>query len=304
MRRLYEFLGFAASVAVVAAAGCASSREAAWETTEAGTEAKTAEAQSQIEQLASDAEAAWEQRDDQQQLRTAIEKWEQAVEIDPSKYELWTSLARARYFLADCHLRFDEAQADAMMTVYEDSTKAAEQALMQVSPAFREKMQGGARMEDAVSLLDARAVGALYWRSSALGKWASEKGFATLLSYKDEIRKVMTHVLELDPTFYFGGPHRYFGAFYARAPGFAGGDLDRSKRHFEKSLEMEPNYFATRVLYAEDWAVKAQDRQVFDEQLEYVLDGDPESLPPVAPENRCEQKKAERLQEKAFELFE
>lgn len=304
MRPVYMFAGIAPAILALSMAGCGGSRQAAWETAEASAEAGTAEGQSRFQSLVEEAENAWEKRDDEQQLRTAIEKYERAVEIDSSKHEAWTALARAHYFLADCHLRFDDTRQDAMLGTFEDSTEAAEQALIQISPEFREKMQAGAKMEDTVGLLDERAVGPLYWRSSALGKWASEKGFATLLSYKDEIREVMTHVLELNPTFYFGGPHRYFGAFYARAPSFAGGDLDRSKDHFEKSLQMEPNYFATHTLYAADWAVKAQDREAFDEHIEYVLTNDPDALPPVAPENRCEQKKAEELKEKAFELFE
>lgn len=304
MSRLYLSLGFAPVILSLSLAGCGSSREAAWETAEVSAQSQTEEAQGQFQTLSQEAKAAWAQRDDEAQVRAAIQKWEQALQVDPGKPEAWTALSRAYYFLADCHLRFEENPGDAMLETYEKSTQAAEQALMQQSPQFREKMQAGERIENAVSLLDAQSVPALYWRSSALGKWASQKGFATLLSYKDEIRAVMTHVLELNPTFYFGGPHRYFGVFYARAPSFAGGDLERSKDHFEKSLQMEPNYFATHVLYAQDWAVKAQDRAAFDKHLDYVLTHDPESLPPVAPENRCEQRKAKDLKEKAFEMFE
>lgn len=284
--------------------GCATTRQTGWQAAEATAEAESPEAQTRRQQLVEEAEERWNQRDDRQALEQAIERWEQALEIDPGRYETWTDLARAYYFLADCHVQFEDDATEEMKDAYEESTQAAEQALIQLSPEFSERMQGGERMEDAVTVLGEDAVAALYWRSSALGKWASAEGFATLLSYKDEVRAVMSHIHQLDREFYFGGPDRYFGAFFARAPSFAGGDLDRSKAHFDASLQIEPNYFATRVLYAEDYGVKAQERELFDQQLEYVLETDPEILPEVAPENRCEQRKAQRALDKADEVFE
>jgi len=55
---------------------------------------------------------------------------------------------------------------------------------------------------------------------------------------------------------------------------------------------------------AQDYAIKAQDRALFDQQLQWVLSHDPESMPELAPENRCEQRKARELLENADEHFE
>jgi tetratricopeptide (TPR) repeat protein len=287
-------------------AGCGSSRQAAWETTAASKSSDKADAQSQSQRdaLLTEAQSSWEQRSDEAKLRQAISTWEKALELDETDAETWTALSRGRYFLADCHLRFDESKKEEMVSTFEAGTQAAERALMATSPKFAEKMQAGARVEEALDLLDAEAVPAMYWRSSNMGKWGSAKDFATLLAYKDEVRAVMERTLELAPNFYFGGPHRYFGAYFARLPAFAGGDLARSKTHFSKSLSTEPSYFATHVLYAEDYAVKSQDRELYEEQLRFVLETDPEVLPPVAPENRCEQRKAQIAMDKVGEIFE
>ena len=75
---------------------------------------------------------------------------------------------------------------------------------------------------------------------------AVARGFATILSYKDEIRAIMARCLELDAAYFHSGPHRYFGAFYARVPAFAGGDLERSREHFDTALSVDPNYFDQR----------------------------------------------------------
>ncbi|MNC98739.1 hypothetical protein D3C83_167950 [compost metagenome] len=55
---------------------------------------------------------------------------------------------------------------------------------------------------------------------------------------------------------------------------------------------------------AEDLAVKAQDKKLFEERLDYVLKADANVNPEIAPENRIEQKKAKALLAQKEELFE
>ncbi len=282
---------------------CGTTRDAAWEVEEPTTPKAEAHA-GQREQLLAEAKEAWEKRDDEAEVKKAIAAWREATEIDPKDYDSLVSLARAEYFLADCHVGFDENAKEEYKKILESATRSAERALMAISDEFTKKMRSGWRIEEAVQVLDKRAVPALYWRSSALGKWATADGFATLLSYKDEVKAIMQRCLDLDQPYYFYGPDRYFGVFYGRAPAMSGGDLNKSKHHFEISLSKYPDYFATRVLMADDYAVKAQDKQLYRELLEYVINGDPEALPEAAPENRCEQRKAKLLLEEIEERFE
>lgn len=289
--------------------GCGGSRQSVWEddTTTAPTTAgqnATPAAQERRTALLAEATAAWAERGDEAKLRVAIAKWEEALALDGTHTEDWAALSHGYYFLADGHLSFDEAKAEEMMATFEKGTRAGERGLLAVSPTFATRMHEGARIEDVVSLFERNAVPALYWRSANLGKWASAQGFATLLSYKDEIRAVMTRCLALDATYFYGAPHRYFGAFFSRAPAYAGGDLAKSKEHFEASLAIEPRYFATHVLFASDYAQKAQNRAIFDEQLNFVINGDANALPDVSPENLVEQRKARELMARADELFE
>jgi hypothetical protein len=82
-----------------------------------------------------------------------------------------------------------------------------------------------------------------------------------------------------------------------------GGDLKESKKHFEKAIAIEPNYFGTRTLYAELYATKARDKATFVRQLDYVLATPPGSLPDAEPENRYEQALARQLKEHLHEWF-
>jgi hypothetical protein len=299
----------AAALQGVLTLGCgAGGRTAAWEETTAAEAAPvTQEQRSQRDELIAQGEAGWENREDEAQLRAAIQAWQQALEIDGTDWVLWHRLARAQYFLADGHLAFrdtaDAPDADAT-AAYQTSVTSAERSLAALSPAFAERMRAGERVDQAVTVLDAQAVPALYWRSAGLGKWARRDGFATLLAYKDEIRAVMTRCLELDRDYFYAGPDRYFGAFFAVAPTYAGGDVARSRQHFEYSLSRAPAYFGTRVLFAVEYAVKAQDRALFERELRQVIDGDPSALPEVRAENMAEQRKARAALERIDALFE
>jgi hypothetical protein len=68
-------------------------------------------------------------------------------------------------------------------------------------------------------------------------------------------------------------------------------------------LEGAPDYLATRVIRAEYLAVAAQDMKMFEEDLTYVINADPNKIPEVAAENTKEQEKAKKLLEKKGELF-
>ncbi|MEM1417634.1 MAG: TRAP transporter TatT component family protein [Myxococcota bacterium] len=289
---------------VVGLACGAPARQAAWEATPAAEGVATGGEGGDVAASLTLGQEGWANRDEEAGLRQAIAGFQAAVDADPAQPEAWVMLARSHYLLADCHLSFDEMRTEEKQSEFEAGTQAAEFALVHGYPAFAERMRAGARIEETLDTLDAAAVPALYWRASSLGKWASAD-FATLLSYKDEIKAIMQTCLDLDSDYFHSGPSRYFGVFYGRAPGFAGGDLEQSKTFFDTSLSEAPNYFGTRVLMAQDYAVKAQDRALFEEQLNIVIQGDPEAGGlEIAPENRCEQRKAQVLLDKADELFE
>lgn len=257
----------------------------------------------EVERLLATAEAAWANRGDRAQAKAAIDAWTKATEIDPGNVEALSEFTHGLHFYADCHLRFDEDNPEIYKDTHEEGTMVAERALRALSPAFAEKVANGERFEDAIKVLDQSAVPTLYWRSVNLDRWATLESFATLLSHKDETKQVMEFCLAEDALYWYQGPVRFFGAFYAKFPGFAGGDMEKSKAHFNIAIETHPDFFATRILMAEEWAVKEGDRQLFEELVGYVLYGDPNAIPEVVPENTCEQRKAAKLMAEIDELF-
>lgn len=282
-------------LAVLATSACAG-RKAAWDSDKKDQGGGSAD----VQKLVAEGDAHWAKRTDPAEIKAAIAAWEKAAAADPKNLDVLVKLTRGNYFLADGYLRDNEKEYLRMMDL---GVKWGEKAMIAASPDFEAKMRSGAKLPDAVKVVPKEGVPAMYWYASSLGKWAKRKGFAVLLGQKDNVKATMDRVLQLDPNFYYGGPHRYFGAYYAVAPAFAGGDLGKSKEHFNKSLEIEPKYVGTKILWAQELAVKEQDEATFDRLLKEVLDTPDDVIADVTPETIVEKQKARELMEEKDDLF-
>jgi tetratricopeptide (TPR) repeat protein len=280
---------------VALASGCAG-RTAAWQedTAQAGDGGDAAAP-------AEDAgDKHWEDRTSPDSIRKAIAAWEEKAAANPNDFDTLVKLTRAHYFLADGYLRSDDA---AYLETMDKGVSWGEQALMAGSPEFAERMQNKEKFYEAVTVIPKEAVPAAYWYAAALGKWAKKKSFAVLIGQKDNVRATMETCLKLNPDYYHAGPDRYFGAFYAIAPAFAGGDLEKSQIHYDKSLEGAPYFIGTKVLMAENLAVKNDDEETFKKLLAEVLEADPNAKPEIMPEMKVEQAKAKELLDNIDEYF-
>ena len=66
----------------------------------------------------------------------------------------------------------------------------------------------------------------------------------------------MQRVLALDETYYHGGAHVFFGAYYGgRAPMF-GGDFARAARHFDRAAALSQNQLKLVEVYMPGQPVK------------------------------------------------
>lgn len=290
-------LALVLSLSLGSTLGCAG-RKAAWK--EGGGGQQGAATGSQAAALIAKGDEHWAKRTDPAAIRSAVAEWEKAAAAEPKNMELLVKLTRGYYFLADGYLRGDEK---AYLEVMDQAVKWGEKAMIAASPEFEAKMRDGGKIPDAVKVVPKEGVPAMYWYASALGKWAKMKGFAVLLGQKDNVKATMDRCLELDPTFFYGGPHRYFGAFYAVAPAFAGGDLEKSKVHFNKSLEIAPDYVGTKVLWAAELSTKQQDEETFEKLLNEVIAAPDDAIPELTPEIIVEKGKAKELLAEQDELF-
>ncbi len=289
-------------VAVSMALSACSGRKAVWEGGSTAPPAAGGDTAVGTSDAASAGDAKWAERTNAANVRAAIAEWEKAAAANPGDAELLVKLTRGHYFLADGYLRAEKDEKE-YLKMMDKGVKWGEKAMVAASPEFAAAMNDGKKFPDAVKLVGKDGVPAMYWYASSLGKWAKKKGFAVLLGQKDNVKATMDRCLELDATYYYGGPHRYFGAFYAIAPAFAGGDLEKSKVHFKKSLEIAPNFVGTKVLWAAELATKTQDEATFDTLIAEIEASKDDVIPEILAETRVELQKGAELKAQRDDLF-
>ncbi len=245
------------------------------------------------------AEDKWAKRDDGGALKDALVLYEKVIKADPSRRQALSRLARGYYLYAYGHAKTDEE----ILGSHDAGARWGER-IMGLRPEFRAKMAAGEKDYENLNLAQKEDVPGIYWSYGNLGKWSVKKGFTTVLKNKSKLKAFISRVAELDPGYYHGAGDRGLAAFYAKAPSFAGGDLNKAKEHFEKSLKVAPNYFGTKVLMARYYATKKQDKALFKRLLEEVIAGDANALPDVIPMQKIEQRKAKELLGQIEDKFE
>lgn len=256
-------------------------------------------AKAQHDQLVTEGDAAFAARADRAQLETALAKYEQAIALQDDDWQTYEKASRAAYQLADGWLSFEmDTKRDEFLAMHEKGYTLAERGIAALSPKVEQRLNTGVDLKDAVALLDRDAVPLMYWYATNLGKWGKAQDITVVLRYKDRLFNMMSRVIELDPKYFFGAPDRYFGTYYSVAPTFAGGDLDKSKAHFDASLAIEPNYLATYNLIAENYAPKRKDAALFEQMIEFVRNAPIDIMPGLEAEAAIEKRKAELLVKK------
>jgi|YelNatPaOPRAMG01_1025707.scaffolds.fasta_scaffold17529_1 tetratricopeptide (TPR) repeat protein len=247
--------------------------------------------------LQQQADNLWADRGNQASLQKAISLYEKLYSESPS-YATAEQLSRAYYFLADSFLQ-GEDKINTYYKGFEWGVKA-----METDPTFKKLYKDEGKGIDVASQhLGKDYEGAIYWAGASIGKWAKMKGIFSTLEYSSKAKKMIEHAYALDKTYFYGGPPRWLGVYYAVAPSLFGGSMKKSKEMFDESLKIAPDYFATRVLMAENYAVKMKDKALFKELLNYVISRPADIIPGIEPDQKIEQEKAKRLLSEENKLF-
>jgi len=161
------------------------------------------------------------------------------------------------------------------------------------------------QLNSALEKMDKDNVPSLFWLGQCWGGWlmlSLDNPLAFVAISK--VESLMKRVLALDASYHYAGPHMFLGAFYGGRSKMLGGDPEKSRYHFEKSLALTGNRFLlSRVLYAKTYAVQVQDKKLFAEQLNTVIKSSGNILPEQRLANEVAKQKAIRLMEMANELF-
>ncbi len=113
-----------------------------------------------------------------------------------------------------------------------------------------------------------------------------------------KVEVLLTRAIQIDDTVYEGGAHACLGVYYATQPEGGGGDITKAEKHFQKAFAVSGHRLLTYdFLYARYYAYRLQDRKIFLDSLNRVLDTPLEIYPEKRFVNAVAKMKARRLKD-------
>jgi hypothetical protein len=148
-------------------------------------------------------------------------------------------------------------------------------------------------LEAATAKLGKAAVPALFWSASCLGKWIdlNRDDVASAASLASAAT-LMKRVLELDDSYYYGGPHLFFGVYYGGLAPMFGGNFALAEEHFRRADEINHGKLLMVDLLQAEFLYRQQlNRTAFHDKLQSILDAPQGIYPEMALVNAiCKQR--------------
>jgi hypothetical protein len=145
----------------------------------------------------------------------------------------------------------------------------------------------------------------LFWTATCWGNWIRlNMGSMEAMAELPRVELMMKRVLTIDESYYYGGPHLFMGIWYAARPKIAGGNLSLSRKHFLKAIELgEGKFLMAYIYYADHYARKSFDKELFESLLEKAISERVDSIPELTLLNSVAQKRAAEMLNQVDELF-
>jgi tetratricopeptide (TPR) repeat protein len=93
------------------------------------------------------------------------------------------------------------------------------------------------------------------------------------LSQLPKALAIMQRVLDLDEKYADGGAHTVFGIYYAVQPKGAGHNIEKSRKHFQRAMELAgKSNLIPQVTFAEFYTTAVGDHKLFEDKLTQVIE--------------------------------
>ena len=160
-------------------------------------------------------------------------------------------------------------------------------------------------VEEAVSKAGKKAVPALFWTASCLGKWIDlSRDNMSLVASLANAAILMQRVMELDNEFYFGGAHIFFGVYYGGRSPMLGGDFSRAEAEFRQAAKInDDKLLIVNLLQAEFLDRQRLDQPAFHQRLTAIIDAPDDLYPEMALANGIAKQRAAILLELEGDWF-
>lgn len=134
-----------------------------------------------------------------------------------------------------------------------------------------------------------------FWLAVNYGSFGTEKGIMKSLELIKPIKNHAEKALDIEESYFYGGPWRVLGRLYHKAPGFpfSLGDTKKAISCLEKALEFGPKFYLNHLFIAEAF-LSLSDKRTARQHLEWILE---------APLNKNHEKEDESYKKDATILM-
>jgi len=171
-------------------------------------------------------------------------------------------------------------------------------------PGFRRQLAQKPHAR-AVAQCGKQDVSALYWAAAGwVAAYAIDPFDMRLGLTVPQAKALMQRVLELDPEFGNGSIHDFFVLYYGSLPEYMGGDPEKARSHFQRSVAVSKQRSTSPFLaLATTVCIKQQRLAEFRELLTRALKIDPDALPDNRLVTILNQRKARWLLDHQEDFF-
>ncbi|MCW5961078.1 MAG: hypothetical protein KIS76_13025 [Pyrinomonadaceae bacterium] len=120
--------------------------------------------------------------------------------------------------------------------------------------------------------VDEDCLEANFWLAVNYGLYGQEKGIMQSLSLINPIKDLAEKCIELDESYFYGGPWRILGRLYDKAPGFpfSIGNVDKAVECLENAVRLGPKFYLNH-LYLADAYLSNRNKAKAKEHLEWIV---------------------------------
>ena len=190
--------------------------------------------------------------------------------------------------------------------IFTDKTKKWALMLLRTYPKFK-KLENAEfdKYKEWTNNIKKTDVPYVFWATNAWIMWIiSNSDSVDALMDLPKAKAIIDKIYEIDHTFYYGAPHLFYGIFYSMIPESMGGDLKKSKKEFDKALELSKDKFLmTKVSYAEFYCKATYNKQNYEKALTEVINSDIDKYPEMRLLNTFAVKQAEKLLKQIDDFF-
>lgn len=230
---------------------------------------------------------------------------ESLYNVDPNNYNLVVLLVQGYTGYAMGFVEDEDPQRAKML--YKRAFNYGIDFLRKKNKKFVESLDGEFERFEKVlwSSFSKKDVPILFWTAMAWGSYVNlSRDEPDAIAQVPKIESIVKRSISLDENYFYGSGNMFLGVLLSAKPRIFGGDPERGREYFEKCIKItDGKYLLPHVFYARYYAVQVQDKELFENLLNYVLESPTDLLKGAELLNVIAKRKAQKYMELANELF-